>query len=99
MRFEFHPDALEEYGRAACYYEQQQDGLQHRFIEQVELTIRRIQNDPERNRLFEEDIRRSLTPVFPYAVLYTIEPKFIHILAITHCSRQPGYWKERLTDD
>jgi hypothetical protein len=24
---------------------------------------------------FEEDVRRCLTPVFPYAVLYTIEPE------------------------
>lgn len=99
MRFEFHPDALEEYGRAASHYTQQQEGLQHRFIEQVELTIRRIQNDPERYRFFEEDIRRSLTPFFPYAVLYTIEPEYIHIIAIAHCALRPGYWKERLTDD
>jgi hypothetical protein len=48
---------------------------------------------------FEKDVRRCLTPVFPYAVLYTIEPEFIHIAAVTHCARQPGYWKERLADD
>ena len=85
--------------QAANYYGQQQDGLQHRFIDKVELTVKQILNDPKRFRFFEEDIRRSLTPVFPYAVLYTIEPEFIHIIAITHCARRPGYWKGRLTDD
>lgn len=99
MRFEFHPDALTEYTQAASYYAKQQDGLQHRFIEHVEQTIQKIQNDPERYRFFEEDVRRCLTPVFPYAVLYTIEPEFIHIVAITHCARQPGYWQKRLADD
>jgi len=99
VRIEFHPDALEEYLQAANYYGQQQDGLQHRFIEKVELTVKQILIDPKRFRFFEKDIRRSLTPVFPYAVLYTIEPEFIHIIAITHCARRPGYWKERLTDD
>ncbi|MBC8245684.1 MAG: type II toxin-antitoxin system RelE/ParE family toxin [Verrucomicrobia bacterium] len=98
MRFEFHPDAITEYTHAATYYAQQQDGLQHRFIKQVELTIQDILSDPKRYRLFEEDVRRCLTPVFPYAILYTIEPNFIHIIAVTHCARQPGYWMERLAD-
>ena len=56
------------------YYGQQQDGLQHRFIDKVELTGKQILNDPRHFRFFEKDIRRSLTPVFPCAVLYTIEP-------------------------
>ena len=81
------------------YYGQQQDGSQHRFIDKVELTGKQILNDPRHFRFFEKDIRRSLTPVFPCAVLYTIEPKFIHIIAITYCARRPGYWKGCLTDD
>lgn len=32
----------------------------------------------------------------PYAVLYSIEPNFILIIAIAHDRREPGYWKKRL---
>jgi toxin ParE1/3/4 len=32
---------------------------------------------------------------FPYGILYTIEPDYILILAVMHCSRKPGYWKSR----
>lgn len=34
--------------------------------------------------------------VFPYAVLYSIEDDFILIVAVMHCSREPGYWKTRV---
>jgi len=32
MRYEFHPEALEEYDEAARFYSQQQPGLELRFI-------------------------------------------------------------------
>lgn len=43
----------------------------------------------------EEDVRRRLTPVFPYAVLYTVEDTHVLILAVMHCHRKPGYWRKR----
>jgi toxin ParE1/3/4 len=46
--------------------------------------------------IVEEDVRRCMTKKFPYAILYTIEPDdSILIVAVMHCSRKPGYWKER----
>jgi toxin ParE1/3/4 len=73
MRYEFHPDALAEYEEAARYYAGCQEGLELRFIAAVEHTVQQILEAPERWRILEEDIRRCLTHVFPYAVLYTIE--------------------------
>jgi toxin ParE1/3/4 len=32
------------------------------------------------------------------AILYTIEEDYVLILAVMHCSREPGYWKERVKD-
>ena len=50
---------------------------------------------PARWRRIDEDVRRCLTHVFPYGVLYTIENEFVLIVAVMHCSREPGYWKTR----
>jgi toxin ParE1/3/4 len=47
-------------------------------------------------RIFEDDIRRSLTHFFPYAVLYSIEPEYLLIIAVMHCNREPGYWRHRI---
>jgi plasmid stabilization system protein ParE len=99
MNFKFHPEALSEYLAATRYYGDCQSGLDIRFIECVESAIRQIVEEPERFRVFEADVRRCLTKVFPYALLYTIEPNGILILAVMHCHREPGYWLRRIKED
>ena len=96
MKYEFHPEALSEYQEAACFYAARQPGLEIRFIAAIEETIARVLENPERWRVLEEDIRRCLTRVFPYALLYTIESDYVLIVAVMHCSREPGYWKHRV---
>ena len=76
MRYEFHPEALAEYREAAYYYARCQPGLEHRFISAVEHAIGQINAAPEQWLILEDDVRRCLTRVFPYAVLYSIEPDF-----------------------
>ena len=95
MRFEFHPEALKEYEHAARYYADCQPGLELRFIECVESAIRKIGEGPTRWRTFEADIRRCLVRTFPYAVLYSIEPDYVLVIAVMHCRREPGYWRHR----
>jgi toxin ParE1/3/4 len=96
MRLEFHPEALQEYEDAARYYADRRAGLDLRFIESVESALRQILDAPTRWRAFEDDVRRYLVHVFPYAVLYTVEPDYVLIIAVMHCSREPGYWRSRV---
>lgn len=96
MRFRFHPEARAEYFAAAQFYHQRQPGVELRFIEAVEAAIRKVVATPERWRILEGDVRRCLTRVFPYAVLYAIERDEIIIVAVMHGSREPGYWRDRL---
>lgn len=95
MRVEFHPEALAEFRAAAEYYERQQPGLGERFVNAVEMAVARIAAAPETWRVVEDGIRRCLTKVFPYAVIYAIEPDHILVVAVMHCHREPGYWRER----
>lgn len=96
MRFDFHPEALAEYQQAAQYYAACQDDLDLRFINSIEHAIRRVVSHPGHHREIEADVRRCLTKVFPYAVLFTVEQDSILILAVMHCHREPGYWRNRL---
>jgi hypothetical protein len=41
-------------------------------------------------------VRRRAVPRFPYYVVYLEMATHIHILAIAHDRRKPGYWKDRL---
>ncbi len=95
MRYQFHPEALVEYSEAAIFYRNRQPGLEVRFVAAIEETIDRVITAPERWPFLQDDIRRCLTHVFPYGILYTIEPEHILILAVMHYSREPGYWRAR----
>ena len=97
MRYEFHPEALEEYQQAVIWYAQREQKLAVEFITAVEEAIQRTIEAPTRWRVVDEDVRRCLTHVFPYAILYSIEDNFLLIVAIMHCSREPGYWKHRVS--
>ncbi|WNZ49145.1 type II toxin-antitoxin system RelE/ParE family toxin [Leptolyngbya boryana CZ1] len=95
MKYVFHPEALAEYAEAVQYYNRQRPEVAQAFINAVENAIYRIQESPESWSAIEEDVRRCLTQRFPYGILYTIEEDYLLILAVMHCSREPGYWKER----
>ncbi len=53
MRYDFHPEALEEYEEATLYYAERDPTLARRIVDAV-------------------------------------------IVAVMHCSREPGYWQRRL---
>ena len=72
MRYEFHPEALEEYEEAALWYAERDLELALRFIDAIEDAIRRILEAPARWAVIEEEVRRCLTRVFPYGILYTL---------------------------
>ena len=92
----FHPEAALEFEEAVRYYRERGRTLGDRFAAEVRTTILRIAATPGRWRVLEDDVRRCLLRVFPYSVLYTIEPDFVLIVAVAHARRQPGYWKHRL---
>lgn len=95
MKYVFHPEALTEYAEAVQYYAEQRAEVAQAFIDAVEDAVSRIRESPIRYIVVDEDVRRCMTRRFPYGILYIIEPNYILILAVMHCSREPGYWKSR----
>lgn len=95
MKYVFHPEALAEYAEAVQYYAEQSSEVAQAFINVIEDAVYRIKESPTRWAVLDENVRRCLTRKFPYSILYTIEQDYILILAVTHCSREPGYWKNR----
>ena len=98
MSFAFHPEALAEFEAAAFHYASINPALAARFIASVEFTIGDIVEHPLAGALLDQHIRRRLTHVFPYAVLYTVEPDGVLILAVMHCHRRPDYWRHRVSE-
>lgn len=61
------------------------------FIQAVEDTIFKIIKSPTCWLTVDENIRQCLIKKLPYGILYTIEDDYILILAVMHCSTEPGY--------
>ena len=95
MKYVFHPEALTEYADAVEYYQKQSTDLAQAFINSIEDAVYQIREYPTRYLTIDEDVRHCMTQKSPYMILYTIEQDYILILAVTHCSREPGYWKSR----
>jgi plasmid stabilization system protein ParE len=95
MRVRLHPEAEAEMSDAAAYYEDQQADLGKRFLASVQDAINSITINPRLYPVVALDVRRCLTKVFPFGVLFRILPDQIVIVAVMHLARHPGYWKHR----
>lgn len=98
MTYSFHPEAHVEFKEATLHYSEKSRLLGLAFYSEVEHAIEKIVENPLLYRVIDEDVRRCLTKRFPYAILYSIEEHYILILAVMHCSREPSYWKHRLSE-
>lgn len=95
MRLTWHPEAEAEVIAAAQFYETQVRGLGADFLDEVDATVKRIGEAPERWRMLEAGIRRCLTRRFPYGIYYRAIPGEVRILVVKHHSRHPDHGKGR----
>jgi toxin ParE1/3/4 len=95
----FHPEALQEYADATNYYlREASPRVADTFIVAVESAISSILAAPTQWRVVDEpSIRRYVFRRFPYVLYYRWEAEQdrVTIYAVMHCSREPGYWKQR----
>jgi hypothetical protein len=85
-----------EYYEAIEHYARIDGKLGERFIVGVEGAIERVIKAPEQFRRYDGEMRKVRVEGFPYAVIYRIDASELHILAVMHLHRQPGYWRDRL---
>jgi plasmid stabilization system protein ParE len=88
-------EAEQDLNVAATYYESQEPSLGLEFIEEIDLTLKKILNTPERWPLVAENTRMILVKRFPFKIIYRFDPDEICILAIAHQKRKWDYWKIR----
>ena len=91
----FHRLAERELTEAAQYYDSERPGLGAAFLNEIQRCIRSILDSPEAAPIVAGSVRRRLARRFPYAVLYSVKPAEIRILAIMHLKRRPMYWVGR----
>jgi toxin ParE1/3/4 len=95
MTFDFHPEAEAELTEAIDFYEGVQSTLGEELSLEVLAAVGGILLHPNAWPVLEDDVRRCLVHRFPYGILYYVDGDRIHILAVMHLHRRPGYWKDR----
>lgn len=97
-----HADAAAEVEAAAAWYDDQRDGLGLQFLAAVDRAIRHAgawpqSGTPVKGLGPDFVVRRLPVSGFPYHLAYLASHDRIHILAVAHDHRRPGYWKSRTT--
>lgn len=95
------PEAMGELTEAALWYEQRSEGLGTELLDEVEQALPRIGALPKSfPRLADvpEDleIRRTLLPRFPYALVFVVADEEVQVIAVAHTKRRAGYWLDRV---
>jgi plasmid stabilization system protein ParE len=92
---DYHPEASRELIEAARFYEGRVPGLGYRFLDAIDDTLAMLQRNPMLGLSDEMGRMRWLVHQFPYLVIYRVEGDCLHILAVAHTIRKPGYWESR----
>ena len=100
-RYQFLDEALAEYEDAIEYYERAQTGLGDTFIGEVDRVIDLTLQFPDMGSPVadtppELHVRRRIVRRFNVEIDYLISKDTLIVIAIFHCKRSPGYWRDRL---
>jgi plasmid stabilization system protein ParE len=76
---------------AAMWYESRQTNLGQQFVQDIDVAVKRISENPQQFPIYEAPARRVLLSRFPYAVYYQTKP--LVVLRILHLRRHPDKWK------
>jgi toxin ParE1/3/4 len=95
MPVRFHPEAEAEMIAAAAYYEARRKDLGKRFLASVQDAINTLMINPRLYPVVHLDVRRCLTKVFLFGILFRVLPDRIVIVAVMHLHRHPDYWRKR----
>jgi len=91
----FHAAAELELNEAAEFYDVESPGLGSVFLDEVERVLSDVVAFPEAAPPLLGRVRKRLLAKFPYALLYSLPPDEIRILAVAHLKRRPFYWRGR----
>jgi len=96
MKSRLHEAADAELTEAVAYYDGKAAGLGDRFLAEVKLASRSIEEYPESAPEIDYGVRAKVLGRFPYTLMYVLDEHELLIVAVAHQSRRPGYWAGRL---
>jgi plasmid stabilization system protein ParE len=89
-------EAEQELTQAALFYAQRANvELGRALIAEFERSVDLLRSHPMLGAAWRGDTRRLPLRRFPFSIVYLIRDSELHILALAHQRRKPGYWRGR----
>lgn len=91
----FHPEAQAEYQAALAWYQSRSPRAAARFEVEFERVLEAVLASPGMFAAYDDEHRFAMLRRFPYSIVYQVQPDGVHVAAVAHSSRSPGYWLGR----
>ena len=96
MKISLHAQAELELAEGAAYYAVEASAeIASAFISEFERSARLLGEFPRLGSIWRGTVRRLPLRRFPYSIIYRLEDSEVHVLAIAHQRRRPGFWQGR----
>ncbi len=81
------PAAQTDLEEARDWYDNQRPGLGDEFLVSIAEALTRLEENPERYRVYYKGFRRILTERFPYKLFYRVENDTVIVFRVLHNAR------------
>ena len=88
--------AESEYAEALLYYFGESPQAAGGFIEAIDAGFAEILDHPMMYRIHVGTVRVKNIDVYPFCIYYRIKEEEIEVVSISHNSRKPEHWLDRL---
>ncbi len=95
LRIVIAPLARSDITFAVDWYNQKSSPIAEDFKVNLDRTMYRISEHPERYRVVHRDMRRALLSKFPFGVFFRVLPEIIQVVGVLHTSQDPALWRRR----
>jgi plasmid stabilization system protein ParE len=89
------PEAQADILEAAQWYENREPGLGRSFVEDVQASLQRVSDGPERFPVTYRNFRRAIIRRFPYAIYFAAKGPDTIVYAVLHQRRDQKLLDER----
>jgi len=96
MDLEFFEDASQEVEESRAWYRRRSERAEAAFLNELDHAIAQVVEGPWRWPEYSDSVRRYVFPTFPYSLIFFVEGETLHVVAVAHDKRKPGYWRNRL---
>ena len=87
-----HPRVEAQAGGARDWYDAQRPGLGDRFVDELEVAVKKAHEPPLLSQKVHTEIRRILMRRFPYAIFFVSTESQVSVLGLLRQSENPEKW-------